>query len=333
MPGQDKFNKTRLREAISRLNPEIVFIWGMWQLNPELAALAEELCPNRVVHYFCGFWPIPAEEANPHISYWKRHQLPLGWLALPLLKRRRKRQLQIKHVACVSQFVRGVYEKHGFQFVDALVIYGGIDTQAFARPSENTKQEDQEPLKLLFAGAVSPQKGADTAVAAMARLAEKYPPAAIQLSVVGSGHPNFVKSLHQTAAEEGLDAYVTFRERIPKEQMASLFHQHDLLLFTSTWQEPLARMMMEALAASTVVISTPTGGSPEAIEHGQNGLLFATGDDADLAHKIEQLMADPQLRRRLAERGRQTAVTRFDFQRMADELEQFCLHRAAQANS
>ena len=54
---RDAFNRKTLIKLVDSEQPDVIVIWGMWQLNHQLAVLAEELRPNRVAYYFCGFWP------------------------------------------------------------------------------------------------------------------------------------------------------------------------------------------------------------------------------------------------------------------------------------
>lgn len=63
-----------------------------------------------------------------------------------------------------------------------------------------------------------------------------------------------------------------------------------------------------------------------------NGLLFQAGDASDLAQKIEMVVNDRELDAELSNEGRRTAVERFNFKRMADELELFSKQRAARAS-
>jgi glycosyltransferase involved in cell wall biosynthesis len=105
--------------------------------------------------------------------------------------------------------------------------------------------------------------------------------------------------------------------------MPAILRAYDVLLFTSAWEEPLARVMMEGMAAGLALISTTTGGSGEAVKDNMNGLAFEVGNADDLAHQIERLLTEPELLQRLARAGQQTAITRFNLTRMVDELEQF----------
>lgn len=73
---------------------------------------------------------------------------------------------------------------------------------------------------------------------------------------------------------------------------------------TSTWIEPWGRVVIEAMACGLPVIASRNGGYAQVIEHGVNGLLFDTTEEAvDL---INQVIADPDLRYRLGKAARKT---------------------------
>jgi glycosyltransferase involved in cell wall biosynthesis len=325
LPLHDRENRQHLERAIADMQPDAVVVWGMWLLNSELAAWAEELCPGRVAYYLCGFWPIPQEGRDPHTEYWSQRPQPFRGVALAALKRQRRAGPQLQHVACVSQFVLDRYRRYEMVDSDATVIYGGIDIDKFHRDLNATDggAATASPLRLLFTGLISPQKGADTAVQAVLKLSARHSPDQIHLTLVGGGHPDFVANLQQFIGDHGLEPYVTFHGKVAKEQMPAILRAYDVLLFTSAWEEPLARVMMEGMAAGLALISTTTGGSGEAVKDNMNGLAFEVGNADDLAHQIERLLTEPELLQRLARAGQQTAITRFNLTRMVDELEQF----------
>src|SRR5690606_7586304 len=86
---------------------------------------------------------------------------------------------------------------------------------------------------------------------------------------------------------------------------------------------PFSRMVLEGMISGLVVVATPTGGTIEILEDGENGLLFTPGDPEDLARKITLLVEDPHLRQKLGNAGRQTVIERFTVTRMMDEIENF----------
>jgi glycosyltransferase involved in cell wall biosynthesis len=79
-------------------------------------------------------------------------------------------------------------------------------------------------------------------------------------------------------------------------------------------------------------MATRTGGTPEIIQDGENGLLFTPHDPEDLAMKIARLGDDPESRRRIASAGRQTILERFTITRMMDEFEAY-LQEVASASA
>ena len=54
--------------------------------------------------------------------------------------------------------------------------------------------------------------------------------------------------------------------------------------------------LMEAMACGCCCVASEVGGNPEIVQHGETGLLFRSGDSADLARKLATLLADETLR-------------------------------------
>jgi glycosyltransferase involved in cell wall biosynthesis len=111
--------------------------------------------------------------------------------------------------------------------------------------------------------------------------------------------------------------------RLPREEIPALLQKHDVLIFPSTWEEPLARMMQEAMAAGLVVVGTLTGGSGELLVEDETGLTFEAGNAGMLARRIEQLLENPELIPSLARNGRAKVIEQFEIERMIKEIETY----------
>jgi glycosyltransferase involved in cell wall biosynthesis len=59
-------------------------------------------------------------------------------------------------------------------------------------------------------------------------------------------------------------------------------------------------------------VATAVGGTPEAVVHGETGLLVPPRDVPALTAALEQIVSDEELRRRLGRAGRERVRTRFD---------------------
>jgi glycosyltransferase involved in cell wall biosynthesis len=144
----------------------------------------------------------------------------------------------------------------------------------------------------------------------------------IQLSIFGSGHPDYEKHLQNQVKDRGLSDQVVFGGRVPREEMPALLRKYDVLLFPSTWEEPLARITQEAMASGLVVVGTLTGGTGELLVEGETGLTFPKEGPEELARQIVRLQEDPRLLRQLSKRGRKEVKERFDIRRTVSEIEQ-----------
>jgi len=85
--------------------------------------------------------------------------------------------------------------------------------------------------------------------------------------------------------------------------------------------EGLPTTILEAARLGVPVVSTYHSGIPEAVTHGETGLLVAEGDRAALAESIRRLLADDVLRARLGEQARRDADANFDLETQTRLLE------------
>ena len=80
-------------------------------------------------------------------------------------------------------------------------------------------------------------------------------------------------------------------------------------------RDGLPTVLLEAMALGTPCVSTDVTGIPEVVRHEETGLLVAQNDALALANAIERLLADAQLRVRLAREARTLIEGHFDIRR------------------
>jgi glycosyltransferase involved in cell wall biosynthesis len=98
-----------------------------------------------------------------------------------------------------------------------------------------------------------------------------------------------------------------------------LYHALDLFVLSSL-REGLPNVVLEAMAMEVPVVSTRVAGVPKLIDDGQTGLLVPVGDIEALTAAMQRLLAEPDLRRQLADAGRRLIERRFSFrERMLQE--------------
>ncbi len=91
----------------------------------------------------------------------------------------------------------------------------------------------------------------------------------------------------------------------PQNNLQQIYAQSDLFVMPSL-TEALGVTFLEALAAGCVPIGSSTGGIPEIIRDGENGLLVPPNDPHHLAAAVLRVLHDPSLAARLAANGRKS---------------------------
>ncbi len=328
-PQRNQRNLDHLRRLIAEQQPDIIFIWGMWNLSNRLAQEAEKLMGSHVVYYLANPWPI---EANMHKHFWDSPATSFvktifkKILRIPARKVLRDEwqdvSLKFEHAPCCSVAQRDQLLEAGVPLKDAPVIYEGIDLKDYLAQAEKRTHHENENLSLVFVGILAEHKGVHTTLEALNQLsAEKKK--RVHLTILGKGHEQYVKRLHRLVNEYQLAEYVTFHAPIPRDELPEFLGGFDALLLASIWAEPLARIMQEGLASGMVVIGSANGGTAETITHNENGLLFTAGNADELADRIAFLLEQPTKRRLLAESGVRTAKQMFDINVMVDNLETY----------
>jgi glycosyltransferase involved in cell wall biosynthesis len=181
------------------------------------------------------------------------------------------------------------------------------------------------PLRLCVIGSVNANrgKGQDLAVAALGLLRDRGVEAT--LDVVGPINDRaFAASLERQAEQLGLDGRV--RVLGPVADADATLASSDLLLFCSRQGADVTPLvLMEALARRRPVVAARVGSVEEVVVDGETGLLVPPEDAAAIADAVARLAADPELARKLAERGRGECSARLDrdrnLRRLALELD------------
>src|SRR5207247_9182179 len=99
------------------------------------------------------------------------------------------------------------------------------------------------------------------------------------------------------AGREDRIRFVGYRRDVP-EVMRGL----DVLVLASD-AEPCGRVLFEAMASGTAVVATSSGGTPEIVRDGLEGVLVPPRDPAALARAVGALVADAPRRARLGAAG------------------------------
>ena len=182
------------------------------------------------------------------------------------------------------------------------VVYNAVvpDT-AGAVPGAEARSESAAPV-LGMVGRLTPWKGQDVFLDAFARA---FRGTNVRGRVIGSamfGEDEFAEALEERARTLEIADQVEFRGF--REDVWAELRELDVLVHCSVRPEPFGQVVLEGLAAGVPVVAARAGGPAEVITNGVDGILTTPGDAAELAHELRRLVADPELRARLADGGR-----------------------------
>lgn len=239
------------------------------------------------------------------------------------------------HLITVSKFVaqdiiRGFPEaKHKIT-----TLYTGEDPSRFiphfSREGRSLAKELRRKLGIptdffvvLFVGRLLPKKGCHHLIEAMKLIIRKHPRTA--LVVVGSKWygdrtvSEYASKLRTRALK--VSPYVYFTNFIPVDRLPGYYTMSDVLVVPSQWQEPLARVQYEAMAAGIPIVSSSRGGNPEIVLHDKNGLIVEEYDIPEAyAVAIGTLLGNKVKRIRLGRENRKLIEQRYNFEQYAHRL-------------
>lgn len=208
------------------------------------------------------------------------------------------------------------------------LVYNSIDPQQFVQlPDRATVRSrlglDHEHLILTTVASLTPQKGHINLLQSFRNIVAIYPNT--RLVLVGEGPLRC--ELQEVVRSLGLERWVYwFGERL---DVPEILQASDIFILPSLW-EGLPMVLVEASFVGLPVVASNVGGIPEVIEDGGSGFLVPPGDIDSLTWACIRLIENPELRRKMGERGKTIAYSKFNIRRTAlhvVELYEFFLNK------
>ena len=189
------------------------------------------------------------------------------------------------------------------------IIPSAVDTERFHPGTEVGDLRERLGLDghrvIAFAGRLVPHKGVDVILRALAEL-----PSDVVLLVIGRG-PR-LSDLVGLARRLGVEHRIRFLPRVSDEELPRHLRAADLFVFPSQNRlEGFGLAVAEAMASGLPVITADMPGVREVIEPGVEGLLAEPLLGRDLSQRIEELLSDPERRRRMGAAARKRAEERY----------------------
>jgi len=209
---------------------------------------------------------------------WRSHGPGLFWAATRLVDK-------VDAIYAVSRCTSDdVLKNYG---VEVPVIHTGVETDFF-RPSG--KNIISGVPRLLYFGRLQGFKGIKYLVEALDRVRDLD----WEAHIVGDGAEK--DAVESQIRELGLSDRIHMQaaKRTPAD-VRSILDESNIVFFPSSQKDTFSNAMLEAMSMGRAIVASNTGGFPEAITSGENGILVPHGDPGAIADAIRKLIDSPEL--------------------------------------
>lgn len=188
------------------------------------------------------------------------------------------------------------------------------------------------PHRLVMVARVSPRKGIDIALEALALLRAEGRD--VTLDICGTpfrGYEWFAQEMRDRSARDDLAGCVRWRGYVSQSTAAL---ENTAVLIAPSRLEPFGNSVVEAQLARRPVVVSDVQGHLETVVDGVTGLHFRSESPADLARAVGELLDDPERALKMGYCGRERAVELFSvsaYRGRVMEVLKPCVHGKAMA--
>lgn len=258
--------------------------------------------------------------------------------------------LMWNHISCVSKSVAGDCFQKGTNIDKISTDYLGVNINDF-----NPKNDKNFDLKkdlglrkdtkiILTAGRIITgtknmlkEKGMINLIEAFARLSPRFPNSYLLIGIAKASE-NLKDDFD--LAYKMLIGYIKIHDIVDKtivkmfelDQMPNVYRGSDVLVLAAEKNETLGQIFIEAMACGLPVIGAKTGGMPEIISDGYNGVLVQPADPSILAQEIERILTDKNLRNNFIKNGHKTIEEKFTINKQFISFNQLLKKVASEHN-
>ncbi len=198
---------------------------------------------------------------------------------------------------------------------DSVVVYHGVDPQAYAPPADRSAAFAESGLPGRYAigcfGRVRAQKGTDLFVEAMCTLLPRHPDfTAVIVGAITPDQVAFANTLRMRIEAAGLSERILILGELPVEQVRDWFKRLTIFAFTSR-NEGFGVTMIEAMAVGAALVASRAGAAELVVRDGDTGILVPHDEVGALTAALERLMQDPAAAQAMGARAHRQVVADF----------------------
>lgn len=292
-------------------------------LKPDIALITDvgaQISATLATIFFLPRYSITIHGSEIDLHFKKESRKLKRRLITPLIRRFFQKA---ENIICVSQATKEMLllAMPDLQKQTTVVLHG-IDLNRF----KVVRREEIKGLRrmlnlrgavLLTIARLIPGKGHDIVIKTLKKIVRDIPD--IKYLIVGTGPDR--ERLEALVKKLSLERYVLFIGKVPDNNLGTYYALCDIFIMISRPSERVegfGLVYAEAGAYNKPVIAGRTGGVPEAVEDGYNGILVESLDESAIETAIRRLLTDSDLARRMGANGRKRVENEFNAKVMAE---------------
>ncbi len=181
----------------------------------------------------------------------------------------------------------------------------GEGLQTFATSAHQPEKHNY----ILYFGRLIKGKGIDTLISAMKNILDTGTGHSLYLHIAGRGPQE--KKLRHLAKKENINN-IKFLGFLDQDELKKQILNSRFIIHPSEVYETFGLSILENYNLNKPVIASNLGALSEIVENKKTGLLFKSGDKADLAEKINYLLQNKELVQQMGENAKQLAEQKYN---------------------
>lgn len=176
------------------------------------------------------------------------------------------------------------------------------------------RREELRKKHILFAGTIIPRKGYETLIRSFAKIASKN----LDWKVVFAGNGEIEEAM-KIVEDCGIKNQVKFLGWVTGRDKERAFQEASIYCLASDG-EGFPMGVLDAWAYGIPCVVTPVGGIPDIVVDGENGLVFNVGNIEALAERLDKIINNEILRKKIACASMELAATTFNISSINRQL-------------
>lgn len=187
----------------------------------------------------------------------------------------------------------------------------GVNEQFIGEKPHSTKTDK---VRLLYVGRFERRKGIDLLFETLPELMTKHKELYVDLigdkTLIDENGVNYFAEFEAKYKKEPWFKRLYVPGFVGEKELADKYKECDIFVAPSRY-ESFGQIYIEAMASGKPVIGTKVGGIPEVVEDGVNGLLIENENASDLAVKLDLLVGNESLRKKMGLASREIIEKKF----------------------